>query len=55
MRKDDSKIREHCKHTRNAQRGGGGRRLVNKAVRRNAKADLLRELQITEICLREQG
>lgn len=40
MRKDDSGIREYAKHTRNVP---GGRRRVNKAVRRKAKAALRKE------------
>ena len=35
MRKDDSKVNEWCKHTRNA--GGYGRRGINKRVRKNIK------------------
>ena len=40
MRKDESKISEHCKHTRKRK---GLRRRVNKAVRRNVKADLAKD------------
>lgn len=40
MRKDDSNIKEWCKHTRNSC---GGRRRVNKANRRNVKMMIKRE------------
>lgn len=38
MRKDESKVREYPKHTRNA--GGYGKRGVNKRVRNNVKQAL---------------
>ena len=41
MRKDESKISEHAKHTRKRT---GLRRQVNKAVRRNVKVDLFERL-----------
>jgi hypothetical protein len=39
MRKDESGVSEWCKHTRNAG-GKGGRRMVNKRVRKNVKRQL---------------
>ena len=41
MRKDESKVREYAKHTRNA--GGYGKRGVNKRVRKNVKQVLHKE------------
>lgn len=37
MRKDESNVREWCKHTKNVY---GGRRRVNKGVRKNVKLEL---------------
>jgi len=41
MRKDESSVREYCKHTR--KKGGKGlRRQVNKGVRKNVKSAIRR-------------
>lgn len=45
MRKDESGVHEYCKHSRNAERGRAGRRMVNKRVRKNVKATLRRDTQ----------
>ena len=41
MRKDESKVREYAKHTRNA--GGYGKRGANKRVRKNVKRAICKE------------
>jgi hypothetical protein len=46
MRKDESKVSEWCKHTRNAR--GLGKRGVNKRVRKHVKDTLQREQRKAE-------
>lgn len=48
MRKDESKVGEWCKHTRNAN--GYGRRGVNKRVRKNVRESIRRSLEKNRPC-----
>ena len=50
MRKDESGVKEWCKHTNNifgTKPRSGGRRFINKRVRLNVKKNLKKELMNT--------